>query len=309
MAKWIKETFPLEMPDFYLSQERSLGLVEDWVYEGPRKIAVFVWRGTNLLDFNMLWHHLPEDEEEYAKAWEFLTIQAGLDMYPAEVTFEKDPLLLAACVQRHVLQEDVPLQKEYYEDGSFSIQPTDTEFYKQQKAGVYKPERKNNWLYAHSWPTTPLHTISVAGVTYDPDKGEWVKPYPYTKPHIQPHEFAYFYYESIKNIEEYINNVQFEEQPPEYREKILKYRDELKNVQEKYKKFYDKPWMIYVPPDPRTGEDGVKNYENWVLYDDMGTPIFASQRMLTEMADDVNMEVPEGLLPGPDATATVLPFG
>jgi hypothetical protein len=309
MAKWIKETFPLEMPDFYLSQERTLGLVEDWMYEGPRRVAVFVHRKTNFISYSHGWFNITDkkDKEVREKEWEDLSILAGLDFYPAEVTFEKDRLLLAAVFQRHVLQEDVPLQKEYYEDGLFSIHPTDVDYYSELKFGKRKIETERDWIYCHSWPTTPLLTIEIAEVRYDPDKGEWIKPYQWKRPHIQTHEFAYFYYQSVKDIEDYIKN-EMDDDSPEFIEKILDYRDKLKQVQEKYKNYYDKPWMILVPPDPRRNEPAWKNYENWVVYGINGEPMAVSTRMLGEMADDVNMNIPLGMYPKEGVTPTILPY-
>ena len=308
MAKWIKETFPLEMPDFYLSQERTLGLVADWEYEGPRRVAVFVHRGSNLISYSHGWFAITDkkNKEVREKEWEDLSILAGLDYYPAEVTFEKDPLLLAAVFQRHVIQEEVPLQKEYYEDGTYAIHPTDSNYYSGLKSGEDKIEKERDWIYCHSWPTTPLHTIEIAEVKYDPEKSEWVKPFQWKRPHIQTHEFAYFYYDSIKDIENYIEN-DMEDDSPEFKEKILKYRDELKQVQEKYKNYYDKPWMILVPSDPRRNEPAWKNYENWVVYGINGEPLAVTHRILTDLSEEVNMELPVGMYPKEGVAPTKLP--
>ena len=116
MAKWIKETFPLEMPDYPMSHERTKGHVADWTYEGPRRVAVYVYKDTNLLAWNHSYQNLSDkkDPDFQKEQWEFLEIHAGLYKYPVELTFEKDSLLLAAFVQSSVLEEEVPLQKELH---------------------------------------------------------------------------------------------------------------------------------------------------------------------------------------------------
>ena len=81
MAKWIKETFPLEMPDYYLSQERTKGYVEDWTYEGPRRVVVYIYRDTNLLAWNHSYQQISDkdDPDLQEQQWKDLEIHAGLD--------------------------------------------------------------------------------------------------------------------------------------------------------------------------------------------------------------------------------------
>jgi len=296
MAKWIKETFPLEMPDYYLSQERTKGLVADWEYEGPRRIAVYIYKDSNLLAWNHSYQELfdKNDEDFQKEQWEQLEIHAGLDKYPVEVTFEKDPLLLAAFVQHNVLQEDIPLQKEFYWDGREEIQPTDKKWYNEEHK-VYRWEKTRDWMYTHSWPTTPAHTIEIPEVTYDPEKNEFVKLYPWKKPHITPHEFLYYYYNLIEEIENYIK-VDGVDLLPDKLEIIEKYRDELRDLENKFEPFLDRPWMIALPPDPRYNEENFKKVDTFTIMDETGIyPMVVTDDNLREIADRVDMFVPQGM--------------
>jgi hypothetical protein len=101
------------------SKRQTKGYVEDWTYEGPRRVAVYIYKDTNLLAWNHSYQQLSDknDPDLQKQQWEDLEIHAGLDKYPVELTFEKDPVLISAMVQLEVLQEDIPLQKEYYWDG------------------------------------------------------------------------------------------------------------------------------------------------------------------------------------------------
>lgn len=296
MAKWIKETFPLEMPDYYLSQERTKGLVEDWTYEGPRRIAVYIYKESNLIAWNHSYQALSDkkDSDFQKEQWDFLEIHAGLDKYPVEITFEKDPLLLAAFVQSDVLQEHIPLQKEFYWDGREEIHPTDKKWYNEEY-NIYRWEKARDWMYCHSWPTTPLHTIEISEVMYDPEKGEFVKPYPWKKPHITTHEFLYYYYNLIAEIENYIE-VDGVDLLPEKLELIEKYRDELRDLENKFEPFLDRPWMIGIPPDPRYNEENFKKVDTFTIMGEDGiTPLIVTDENLKEMADSVGMFVPQGL--------------
>lgn len=296
MAKWIKETFPLEMPDYYLSQERTKGLVADWTYEGPRRVAVYIYRDSNLLAWNHGYQPLSDkkDPDFQKEQWENLEIHAGLDKYPVELTFEKDPLLLAAIAQGDVLQEHLPLQKEYYWDGREEIQPTDKKWYNEEH-NVYRWEKTRDWMYCHSWPTTPTHTIEVCEITYDPEKGEFVKPYPWKKPHITTHEFLYYYYNLIEEVEKYIE-VDGDDLLPDKLKTIEKYRDELRDLENKFEHYLDKPWMIALPPDPRYFEENFKKVDTFTIMGEDGVnPLIVTDENLKQMADSVGMFVPQGL--------------
>ena len=296
MAKWIKETFPLEMPDYYLSQERTKGHVADWTYEGPRRVAVYIYRDSNLLAWNHSYQPLSDkkDTDFQKEQWEHLEIHAGLDKYPVELSFENDPVLLSAIVQLDVLQENIPLQKEYYWDGREEIHPTDKKWYNKEHE-VYRWEKTRDWMYAHSWPILPNNLISIHEIKYDPEKKEFVKPYPWKKPNITTHEFLYYYYTLIDEIEKYIE-VDAVDFLPEKIEVLEKYRDALRDLENKFEPFLDRPWMIALPPDPRYNEENFKKVDTFAIMGEDGiNPLIVTENNLKEAADKVNMFVPQGM--------------
>jgi hypothetical protein len=295
MAKWIKETFPLEMPDYYLSQERTKGYVEDWTYEGPRRVAVYIYKDTNLLAWNHSYQQLSDknDPDLQKQQWEDLEIHAGLDKYPVELTFEKDPVLISAMVQLEVLQEDIPLQKEYYWDGREEIHPTDKKWYNEEDK-IYKYEKERDWMYAHSWPILPGNLIELWDIKYDPEKKEFVKPYGWKKPIITTHEFLYYYYHLIDEMKRYIEEEGVDWMPDKI--KIFDdYLEELVSLQDKFEPFLDRPWMIALPNDPRYKEENFKKVDTFPIMDESGFgQLIVTQENLMEMADKVQMNPPQG---------------
>jgi hypothetical protein len=295
MAKWIKETFPLEMPDYYLSQERTKGYVEDWTYEGPRRVAVYIYKDTNLLAWNHSYQQLSDknDPDLQKQQWEDLEIHAGLDKYPVELTFEKDPVLISAMVQLEVLQEDIPLQKEYYWDGREEIHPTDKKWYNEEDK-IYKYEKERDWMYAHSWPILPGNLIELWDIKYDPEKKEFVKPYGWKKPTITTHEFLYYYYHLIDEMKRYIEEEGVDWMPDKI--KIFDdYLEELVSLQDKFEPFLDRPWMIALPNDPRYKEENFKKVDTFPIMDESGFgQLIVTQENLMEMADKVQMNPPQG---------------
>ena len=295
MAKWIKETFPLEMPDYYLSQERTKGHVADWTYEGPRRVAVYIYRDTNLLAWNHSYQALSDkNDPDYQKEqWEFLEIHAGLDKYPVELTFEKDPLLLAAFVQSGVLQEEIPLQKEYYWDGREEIHPTDKKWYDEEN-NINKIEKERDWMYAHSWPILPGNLIELWDIKYDPEKKEFVKPYGWKKPTITTHELLYYYYHLIDEIKRYVEEEGVDWMPDKIK-MFDDYLEELVSLQDKFEPFLDRPWMITLPNDPRYNEENFKKVDTFAIMDESGfAPLVVTQERLTEMAEKAGMSPPQG---------------
>ena len=295
MAKWIKETFPLEMPDYYLSQERTKGYVEDWTYEGPRRVVVYIYRDTNLLAWNHSYQQISDknDPDLQEQQWKDLEIHAGLDKYPVELTFEKDPVLISAMVQLEVLQEDIPLQKEYYWDGREEIHPTDKKWYDKEN-NISKIEKERDWMYVHSWPILPGNLIELWDIKYDPEKKEFVKPYGWKKPTITTHEFLYYYYHLIDEMRRYVEEEGVDWMP----DKIKKFDDYLKelvSLQDKFEPFLDRPWMIALPNDPRYNEENFKKVDNFAMMDESGfRPLIVTEENLMEMAQKAEMSPPQG---------------
>ena len=221
--------FRSDLPDEYISQEKTLGLQAEWTYEGPDKVWVFVDYKTNKILNRESYRFY--DEEEPEKQYEELQVYTGLNSYPVLLTFEEDPLLLAAVAQLTPLASDLP-NKEYKLPGSDEV------------------------FYSRPNPTTPDHTIEVAECEYDPDLKKWKKPYPWKLAHITKEQFLQGYsavLEDCKQVKKTEKNLG--EWTDEQYSKWDAYTEELKNSIVKYKDYLDTPWMIPFPVDPRTDPD------------------------------------------------------
>ena len=305
MAKWIKETFEVEIPDYPFSLKRERKLVQEWTYEGPDKIICLVWKHDNILDPSYGYWDIPDDEEERKQMMRQLEILAGVPMYPAVISFEKDPLLLAMLRQGRTEGEEqyfnkyVTHQKEYYWDGTEEIHPFSDDQYLvsldedgEIDGGTIVKARP--WMYAVTWPMRPDLIIEPGQFLYDPEKEEIVKPYPKRKPQITTQEFLYLYYKMIDSINKFIDTDGVG-MPPHKLEPYLKYREELIALQEKAKNYWDKPWMISFPQDPRMPKDDFYKLETFQVYAGPGQKLQVTKDVLEEAAEEVKMEIPPHL--------------
>lgn len=223
MAK-IRKTFRYDLPDDYLSQENKLGLKAEWTYEGPDKVWVFVDYKTNKVlpreAFRLV------DEENPEKQYEDLEVYTGLNSYPALITFEKDPLLLASIAEIPPLAVDLP-NKEYRLPGSDEV------------------------FYSRPNPTTPDHTIQVDACEYDPEKKEWIKPYPWRIPHITRRQFEDAHADILADAKRVRSEAELNEWEDEQIAMWDAYITEFEGVLNKYADYLDTPWMIPFPSDPR----------------------------------------------------------
>lgn len=291
MAKWIKETFTMEVPDYYLSQERTKNLTQEWTYEGPRRVAVLIWKNNNIL----AWDHgvFPltdkKDKEAREREWEFLKVHAGIDMYPAELTFEDDPVLISSLI---LGDEKQTLQKEYYWDGTDAICPKDKVIHDE---GTPFWEKTNDWAYVHEWPMFPYEVIELSEIQYDPEKKEFVKPYAWKKPHITPHEFLYYYYSKIEEMRKFCED-DIIDLHPDVQIEFYTYLTELESLQDKIQPFIDRPWMINLPQDPRYKQPNFNPVHHFCIMDefDKTKKLEVTKDNLGKMAEAINMQIPEG---------------
>jgi hypothetical protein len=130
MSKWIKETFEVEIPDYPYSTKNDRKLTQEWTYEGPDEIICFAWKDNDLIDIShmviMMWQKMRKIKKHNGNT---LVLHAGIPMYPARITFDKDPLLLSAIRQGNAPDEDEYLskyiknQKVFYWDGKEEVYP------------------------------------------------------------------------------------------------------------------------------------------------------------------------------------------
>ena len=140
--------FTYDLPDEYLSQERTLNKTAEWTYNGPDKLWVFVFKDTNRLTGR---HPLTEKEDG-------ADVPTALDEVKVFIDATQDPLL-ATILQGHEVQDysELETQEEELPCGNTYIRP------------------KN---------PPPDHTYEYVDLEYNPDTGEFKKPYPWKKPHI-----------------------------------------------------------------------------------------------------------------------------
>lgn len=300
MAKWIKETFKVEVPDYPYSLKHDKKLVQEWTYEGPDEIICFAWRDGDVVDVGFGYFDVESDEKDRKRQWDALVVQGGVPMYPALISFEKDPLALAAIRQgrdpgeEEYLSKYVKDQKVFYWDGTEEIYPISDDKYEseEQKMRIVK---KKPWMHAMSWPMLPTHIIQCSYFLYDKENQEIVKPYPKRKPQITTQEFLYVYYKMIDSINNFIDT-KCESMPPKKREPYIKYRDELIALQEKAKFYWDKPWMITLPQDPRQPHDDNYKIETFQVYDGPNHKLEVTPEVLQKAAEESNMTIPPYLL-------------
>ena len=303
MSKWIKETFEVEIPDYPYSTKFDRKLTQEWTYEGPDEIICFAWKDNDLIDLSYGYHDVAEDEKDKKAQWEYLVLHAGIPMYPARITFDKDPLLLSLIRQgngpdeEEYLSKYIKNQKVFYWDGEEEVYPINEDSYVDRR---YEDEdgrkgieiiKKKPWMYTTTWPMLPSLLIETGYFLYDKEKEEVVKPYPKRKPQITTQEFLYVYYRMIDSINNFIDT-KCSSMPPKKREPYVKYRDELVALQEKAKFYWDKPWMITLPQDPRQPRDDNYKIETFQVYDGPGHKLEVTPEVLQEAADSVNMTIP-----------------
>jgi hypothetical protein len=146
MAK-IEKTFTYPIPDDYLSQTRTLDKVGIWTYNGHDTIWVFVDQATNRLNGSF---KTPDENGE--------TYPTPVDQIKVKIDCNQDPLI--ACL---VGADEIP-------DYAILDQHEET--------------LPDGTVYTRPLVPPPDHTYEFLEIEYDPATQEFVKPYPWKKPHI-----------------------------------------------------------------------------------------------------------------------------
>jgi len=108
MANIITKVFTYNLPDDYLSQERTLGKTAEWTYIGPDEVCLVVKSETNKYAGKFLTHDHDKDN-----------IPVALDEYHVHVNCEENPLLcaLAHCEIEKPDYADLDQHEELLPDG------------------------------------------------------------------------------------------------------------------------------------------------------------------------------------------------
>jgi Cu/Ag efflux protein CusF len=144
----ISVTFNYDLPDDYLAQTNKMGKSGTWTYVGPDTIWIHINKETLTLNPGV-YKTVDDGGDDYPHP---------IDCYVVKVDCSQDPLI--ACLVRAedgVDYGSLPQYSETLPDGT-----------------VYKR------------PATPPpdHTYEASQVTYNPETGKFVKPYPWKQPHM-----------------------------------------------------------------------------------------------------------------------------
>ena len=148
MANIITKTFTYDLPDDYLSQQRTLDKTAEWTYIGPEEICLVVNKETNTYAGIFLTHDHDKDN-----------VPVPIDKYHVHVSCEDNPLL---CALAHAETEkpdyaDLEQQEELLPDGLTYKRP------------LHPP---------------PDHTHDILDIQFDPTTQTAITPYPWKKPHM-----------------------------------------------------------------------------------------------------------------------------
>ena len=142
----IVKTFTYDIADAYLYQTNSLRRTAQWTYKGPRYLWTFVDMSTNKI---MSRFHYTERDNG-----------ADVPTPPGQLKVMIDAAVhpeIASCIHNEINYRDLPQTTETLPDGS---------------------------TYGHSNPIPPDHTYELTEIQYNSTTGQFVKPYPWKKPHM-----------------------------------------------------------------------------------------------------------------------------
>jgi len=138
--------FTYDAPDDYLYQTNELGKTGNWVYNGPDKIWIFVYKDTNLLTSQ--YRTEAEDGEHYP---------TPADQYKVMIDCTTNPLICTLVGADEVRDYNLLDQhEETLPDGNKYMRPL---------------------------TPPPDHTYELTEITYNPTIADFDKPWPWKKPH------------------------------------------------------------------------------------------------------------------------------
>lgn len=149
----ITKQFSYDMPDAYLYQTANEGNVGTWTYEGPKELWVFLRKRDNKRTGQTRFAY--EVEDNYMP-------NAG--DYMVKINCEEDPLL---CELMETDQDTLFLEGR--EMVSETLPVNDWE--------------GNPFVHIEPKVPTPDHTYDRDQIEYNPVSQEWVRPFPFVKPH------------------------------------------------------------------------------------------------------------------------------
>jgi hypothetical protein len=220
MAKNVTFDFQFDLPDEYLMQTNDLELKGTWTYSGQEKFYIFINKEDGSIDISSgkQFYDTRDPEGSAEKA--------------AQTAGQARVALLITAVDEPVI-------------ASLFTEPVDGSSLPQKE---YKVPGDDKVYYSRSDPTYPDHTYEVPEIRYDLNAQQFIKPFPWKKPHMteEQHNGA-----RLRIIEGIVRDLADEEldYSDEMRAKLLTFKEELEAIPTKFAGW--KPWMIPFPDDPR----------------------------------------------------------
>ena len=141
----VNKTFNYDLPDDYLHQTNTAGLVGSFTYNGPDKIWVFINNDSKKL-VSALYYTEKDDGD---------LIPTSEGQTKVCVTAESDPVVISMIVDQGYYSG--PTKKETLPDGS---------------------------IYERLDSPPPDHTYELTEIEYSVEEGKWSKPFPWKNPHM-----------------------------------------------------------------------------------------------------------------------------
>lgn len=205
----VSVTFTYDIADQYLYQTNNLKRTAQWTYVGPDKFWVFVDASTNKLVNGGRFHYTERDN--------------GADVHTPEgqiklmIDANVNPCM-ASLFHNEATYGELPHTEEAL--------PDDT------------------W-YGHPDPIPPDHTYELEDIMYDPVAGDWVKPFPWKKPHVTWDDLKQWRMNNLHRSDAMIANCMPEDVPAweEYRQKLRDLPQTFAGID---------PWKVSFPREPGT---------------------------------------------------------
>lgn len=202
----IEKTFTYDLADAYLYQTNDLKKVGTWTYKGPRYMWIFVDNNTKKIISRF--HYTERDN--------------GADVPSPEgqtkvlVDADVNPIIASLIHNEWDYGKDLPQYEEELPDGS---------------------------KYGHCDPCAPDHTYELTEIEYDIENGEFVKPFPWKKPHVTWEEIIIWRNSALAS-----SDLQVKLAMPNMVEAWEEYRQKLRDLPAIFAGV--DPWKIPFPKQP-----------------------------------------------------------
>jgi hypothetical protein len=193
MANIITKTFTYNLPDDYLSQERTLGKTAEWTYIGPDEICLVVEKTTNKYSGQFLTHDHDKDNTP-----------VPLDKYHVHVSCEDNPLL---CALAHA-----EIEKPDYAD-----------------LDQHEELLPDGLTYKRPLHPPPDHTHDISDIVFDPVTESAPGPYPWKKPHSNWDQLRNWRTMNLF-LTDYHEGEHLESMPESLRTQWAEYRQKLRDL-------------------------------------------------------------------------------